>query len=375
MLGRLKNIFFLGGKELRSLGRDPVLLILIFYLFSVALYVVSQGVKIEVSNASIAIVDEDRSQLSRAIRYAFLKPYFQKPDLINLDEMDKAMDLGIYAFVVDIPENFQADVVSGRVPSVQVNVDATAMTLAGNGASYVQSIITREVKRFLSRSGSESELPVNVVIRAKYNPNLSSSWFLAVNQLINNVTILIIILSGAAVIREREQGTIEHLLVMPLTPSEIMLSKIWANGLVVVVATVASLYVVVNGVLDVPIAGSVGLFAFGSALYIFAVASLGITLATVARTMPQFALLAIPVNMIMILLSGGISPLESMPPFLQTVMQVMPSPHFIKFAQAVLYRGAGISIVWPYLVTIAGIGVVFMAFALVRFRSTMATPT
>lgn len=372
---RLKNIFYLGTKEIRSLGRDPVLLILILYLFTGAIYIVSQGVKIEVSNASIAIVDEDRSELSRTIRHAFLPPYFQKPALIGLQGVDEALDVGRYTFVLDIPPDFQADVLAGHMPAVQLNVDATAMTLSGNGARYVQEIVTREVAKFVSRAEPEIQQPVKLIVRAKYNPNLQSSWFLSVNQLINNVTILTIILSGAAVIREREQGTIEHLLVMPLTPGEIMLAKIWANGLVVVAAAVASLFAVVKGVLGVPIAGSAALFALGAAFYTFAVASLGITLATIARTMPQFALLAIPVNMIMILLSGGITPLESMPEFLQIVMQVLPTAHFILFAQAVLYRGAGFLVVWPQLLAIAGIGAVFLAIALARFRATMSAAT
>jgi len=374
MMRWLKNVAYLGGKELRSLGRDPVLLILICYLFTIALYIVSKGVKIEVSNASIAVVDEDRSQLSRAIRHSFMLPYFKKPILIKLDEVDSGMDLGKFTFVLDIPENFQADVLAGRIPSIQLNVDATAMTLAGNGAAYVHNIVMREVTRFLTRSESGSNLPLSVVIRTKYNPNLHSSWFLSINQIINSVTILMIILSGAAVIREREHGTIEHLLVMPLTPSEIMAAKIWSNGLVVVAATIASLYVIVNGAMAVPINGSILLFASGTALYTLAVAALGITLATIARTLPQFVLLAIPTMMIMIILSGSITPLENMPLFLRTSIQVLPSPHFVKFAQAVLSRGAGFMIVWPHLLAIAGIGVVFLVFALMRFRATMSAP-
>jgi ABC-2 type transport system permease protein len=101
---------------------------------------------------------------------------------------------------------------------------------------------------------------------------------MAVMQVINNVTMLSLILSGAAVIREREHGTIDHLLVMPLTPLEIMLAKVWANGLVMVLAVVLSLYVVVQGVLGVTIVGSIGLFALGTAFFLFAMAALGITL-------------------------------------------------------------------------------------------------
>ena len=369
----LANIYRLGVKEIYSLLRDPVLMGLIFYTFTFAIYTVAHGVQTELRNASIAIVDEDRSVLSTRIAGAFLPPYFKPPAMIDLRAMDPGMDAGQYTFVLDIPPEFEADVLAGRHPVLQLNVDATAMTIAGNGASYISSIVNAELLKFVSRSSGAVRLPVDLQVRAKYNPNLDSTWFMAVMQIINNLTILAIILSGAAVIREREHGTLEHLLVMPVTSSEIMLAKIWANGLIIVLAAVLSLQVVVQGLLGVPIAGSIALFALGAAVYLFAVTAMGITLSTVATTMPQFGLLSIPVFVVMNLLSGGITPLESMPPALQQAVQVLPSTHFIKFAQAVLYRGAGVEIVWPQLLATAGIGAAFFAFGLVRFRATLAS--
>ena len=208
----------LGVKELHSLRRDLVLVFLILYTFTFAIYTVATGVKTEVRNAAIAIVDEDGSELSHRIRDALLPPYFKTPAVFTPGEIDAAMDAVRYTFVVDIPPNFQADVLAGRTPSLQVNVDATAMTLAGNGALYNQSIINQELANFASRSETRTSLPVSLTIRARFNPNLESSWFTAVMQIISNVTMLSLILSGASVIREREHGTIEHLLVMPLSP-------------------------------------------------------------------------------------------------------------------------------------------------------------
>jgi ABC-2 type transport system permease protein len=207
------------------------------------------------------------------------------------------------------------------------------------------------------------------VIRTRFNPNLESSWFTSVMQVINNITMLTVILTGAALIREREQGTIEHLLVMPLVPIEIMLSKILANGLVILVAAGLSLVVVVGGWLRVPIAGSLTLFLFGTALYAFTVAALGIMLGTIATTMGQLGLLAMPVLIVMQLLSGGSTPMESMPLWLQYLMRtISPTPHFVSFSQAVLYRGAGVSIVWSELLVVLLIGAVYFAFSLSRFR-------
>ncbi len=369
----LRNIYRLGLKELNSLRRDPVLVFLIFFTFTFAIYIIATNVQTELRNASIAVVDEDRSELSRQIRAAFLQPYFKTPVLLGLEEVDRAMDSSRYAFVLDIPPNFQADVVKGRQPALQLNVDATAMTLAGNGAAYIQAIINRQLGLFASRSDRVPVQAVTLSMRTKFNPNLDSSWFMAIMQIVSNITMLSLILSGAAVIRERERGTIEHLLVMPVTPGEIMLAKIWANSLAIILAVTLSLYLVVQVILSVRISGSIPLFLAGTALFLYAMTALGIMLSTFAKSMPQFALLAIPFFIVMNMLSGGTSPLEGMPRSLQMLMQAAPSTHFTSFTQAVLFRGAGVEIVWPQMAMMALIGTVLFVMALVRFRATMSS--
>jgi len=187
--------------------------------------------------------------------------------------------------------------------------------------------------------------------------------------IINNISMLAILLAGAAIVREREHGTMDHLLVMPLTPFEIAMSKVWANGLVITVATGLSLYVVVRWMLSVPIAGSIPLFMLGVTIYLFFATAIGIFLGTVARSMPQLGLLFMLVYLPMNMLSGSNTPLESMPPWLATAMQASPSTHFVSFAQSILYRGAGIDTVWPEFLAVAGIGGLFFSLAVLRFRS------
>ncbi|MFN3623363.1 MAG: ABC transporter permease [Hyphomicrobium sp.] len=369
----LEHIYRLGVKELFSLRYDPVLVFLIIYTFTFAIYTVATGVRTEVRNASIAVVDEDGSDLSRRLRDAFLRPYFKPASLLpSVRDIDAAMDSGAYTFVVVIPPRFQADVLAGRRPTLQVDVDATAMTLAGNGTVYVTTILQNEISDFVSRAESGTALPVNLSVRAKFNPNLESSWFMAVMQIVSNITMLSLILSGAAVIREREHGTIEHLLVMPVTPAEIMLAKIWANGLVIIAAALLSITLVVQLMLGVTINGSIALFIFGAAIFLFSMCSMGIALATFARSMPQFGLLAIPFFIVMNMLSGGVTPQEAMPNALRNIMQLAPSTHFTSFSQAVLYRGAGVDVVWPQLAAMTAIGVVMFLIAGWRFRGTMA---
>ena len=368
----LRNIVRLGIKELWSLLRDPVLMALVAYTFTAAVYAVAHGVRTEVRNAAIAVVDEDRSTVSTRIRGAFLPPYFQPAAPIGIEEIGPAMDRGRYSFVLHIPAGFEADLLAGRQPVLQLNVDATAMTLAGNGTAYVTRIVQDELAGYLSQRGAETALPASLVPRARFNPNLQSQWFFAVMQVIGNVTILAVVLSGAAVIREREHGTIEHLMVMPVTPLEIMLAKIWANGLVILSAAVLSLVLVVETLMGIPVPGSIAIFATGAAIYLFSVTALGIMLATFATTMPQFGLLAIPVFVVLYLLSGGVTPLEAMPEPLRSLMHLSPATHFTSFAQAVLYRGAGFALVWTDLLAVICIGAVFLGLALGRFRKTMA---
>jgi ABC-2 type transport system permease protein len=369
---KTENIFWLGIKELRSFLHDFVLLGLVIYAFSFAVIMQARSNSQELHNASIGIVDEDHSELSYRIAHAFLPPYFQPPRLIAERDIVPLMNRGRYTFVVDIPPNFQRDVLGGRQPALQINVDATAMVQAGLGSGYAQQIITTEITDFLSHSEGVPLSPVNLDVRIAFNPNITTAWFTCVMGIINNVTMLAIILAGAAIIREREHGTMDHLLVMPLTPFEIAMSKVWANGLVITVAVGLSLYIVVRTILGIPIAGSIPLFVVGVVIYLFFATAIGIFLGTVARSMPQLGLLYMLVYMPMNMLSGSNTPLESMPAWLATVMQASPSTHFVSFAQSILYRGAGIDVVWPQFLVVALIGGLFFGLAILRFRSVAA---
>jgi ABC-2 type transport system permease protein len=289
--------------------------------------------------------------------------------------MDSRMDAGLDTFAINIPPDFQRDVLAGRSPVIQLNVDATRVSQAFTGSGYIQAIINQEIREYAQRYRAEAELPVGLAVRVRFNPELNESWFGAVMEVINQVTMLSIILTGTALIRERERGTIEHLLVMPVTSSEILTSKVWSMALVVLTACAFSLVFVVQGLLAVPIQGSILLFLCGTAIYLFTTTSMGIFLGTIARSMPQFGLLVILVLLPMQLLSGGSTPRESMPLWVQEIMLAAPTTHFVMFAQGILYRGAGIDVVWPQFLLLALIGAIFFSIALVRLRSTIGRMT
>lgn len=371
-MGWLRHVSLMGRKELASLWRDPVMLAFLFYGFTGMIYVMANGVSLELKNASVAVVDEDQSTLSIRIRDALMPPQFLRPEVIDAGQIDRSMDRGRFTFVLDIPPGFEADVLAGRQPTIQLNVDATAMSQAGIGAGAIQSIVQGEVLEFTQRERRDVPVPVGLVTRARFNPNLIDTWFMGINGLTMVVTILSVILTGAAVIREREHGTLEHLLVMPLRPSEIMMGKIAANSLVVLFATALSTLVVIRGLLGAPLNGSPVFFLLGAALNIFAMTSLGVTLATLVRSMPQFGLLMMLVVMPMNILSGGNTPLDSMPLAIQWIMFFSPTTHFVNISQAILFRGAGLAGVWVDFVAVALIAASFFGVALYRFRSSVA---
>lgn len=371
----LANVWYLGLKELASLAADRILLAFIAYSFTVMIYTESKGIKTDVENASIAVVDNDRSQLSRRLRDALLAPQFRPAPTIDRSEVDLLMDRGRQTFVLDIPPRFEADVLAGRAPILQLDIDATATAQAGIGAGFIERIVHDETAAWLATIGIDAQLPVRAVVRALFNPNLDSVRYQSIMSLVENITMISILLVGAAVIREREHGTIEHLLVMPVGAAEIAAAKTWANGAAILGTTMLSLLLVVNGVLGVPIRGSLVLFMLGTAVYVFALTSLGIMLATVSSSMPQFALLSMPVFLVLSMLSGATSPLESMPEPLQYMLQISPSVHYVKIAHGIIFRGAGLEIIWPQLVVLAVLGLAFLTAALARFRAMLARQT
>ncbi len=365
------NVFRLGIKEMWSLWRDPIMLVFVVYIFTVSIYTNATAMPEALNNAPIAIVDEDASPLSARLVSAFFPPNFSQPAMIGLDQVDPGLDAGTYTFVLVIPPDFQRDVLAGKPAAMQLNVDATRMSQAFTGSGYIQQIAGAEVAEFMQRYRVNPAPLVALAMRARFNPALEMSWFGSVMRIINNVTMVSILLAGAALIREREHGTIEHLLVMPVTPAEIMTAKLWSMGLIVLLATTVALVFIVQGLLDVTINGSVALFLACAALTLFATLSMGIFIATLTRSMPQFSLALILVLMPLQMLSGGTTPAESMPDFVQTLMQVAPTTHFVKAAQAILYRGAGFDVVWPQFAANLVIGALFFSIALARFRKTI----
>jgi ABC-2 type transport system permease protein len=371
-MASLGNIFWLGFKEIRSVLSDVVLVLFVCYAFTWTIYTQANGTSNDVNNASIAFVDDDHSSLSNELINAFYPPRFQFAAIIPPTEIEPAMDQGRFMFVVVIPTQFEQNLVAGRNPDIQVNIDATAMQQGGIGAGYIKDIITQRLTTYLRRMNVDTSGPVNLVERKMFNPNGTSAWFSSIVAIINQISLLTIVLTGAAVIREREHGTLEHLLVMPISAFEIAMAKVWANGLVILLASMMSLFLVVQLILHVPFQGSIFLWFGGVVLYLFFATALGLFLGTISRSMAQFALLIVLVTMVLMLLSGGSTPVESQPSWLQAITYFLPSRHFVSFSQIIIYRGGGMYAVWRNFGMVLVIGLAFFSYSVVLFRKSIA---
>lgn len=370
MIRTFLNIYNLMIKELKIVLYDKGMLIFIVYVFSVAIYIGGTKTSTELKNGSIAFVDSDKSQLSQRLIDAFYKPRFNTPDIISYYDIDKKMDSGYYTFIVLIPSEFEKDVLSNNVPEIQVNIDATRMTQAGIGASYVRNIINQEIETFLQKS-SENSFNPKLVTRYKYNQNLTGDWFGSINEIINNIVMISILLSAASLVREREHGTIEHLMVMPLSSFEIMISKILAVCIIVLIGVCFSIFFIVEMLLQIPISGSIALYLFSTFLVLFATTSMGVFIGTIVKNMPQLGMVFILTILPLMMLSGTMSPYESMPLVLQYLMNLMPTSHFVELSQAILFRDAGITIVYKQMINIFLIGVVFFTITLLIFKKSL----
>ncbi|RIY34109.1 ABC transporter permease [Psittacicella hinzii] len=371
MLNWFKNVIYLSGKEAKSLLSDPILLVLVVYVFTVAVYTISNMPTTEIKNASVAVVDYDKSSLTYKLRDSLRKPSFKQVEEIPYAEIDESMDKGKYTFVIIFPANFEKSYLQNDNPEIQILIDATAMTQAGVGVSYIKQIFNGEIRDYFNQESAS--LPINAQVNVLFNPNYYSSWYMGTNQISGFLTLLILMLVGAAIIREKERGTIEHLLVMPVSSSEIASAKILTNGLVLLAASTLSLIFSIKLVIGVPYSlMQLPLFILGAAVFLFTVSSLGILLAVIAPTLPQFALICLPTFMVLNLLSGSMSPVENMPTVAYSISQLLPTTIFNGYVGNIIFRGAGISDVWPALVKLSAIGVVFITIAFMKFKTMLS---
>ncbi len=362
-------------KEFPQLVRDRAVFAYILYIFTLDI-IIASGATLELKNAKVIINDGDRSHISRELIYRFRAPYFDVVDVdMHPDAALRSLDHGDATLFLDIPANFNETLQRGQEPAViQMLVDTSIANLGYLAASYgtqISSELGAEwVGQHLSAAGaSVGSLPqINNQRRIRFNPDINESWFSSISELLAVITVACIFLPSIAMVREKERGTFEQLMVSPLTPFQIMFSKIVAMMIVMLIGSALSLFVILEFLFDVPLRGSLPLFFALTALYAFATAGLGMLAATFARNSGQLGMLLMLIVFPIIMLSGLWVQPESMPIWLQQIINLTPLRYFIDIAYGILLRGAGIDVLWDSAVKMAGIGVILFTFALWRFQ-------
>ena len=360
-------------KELLQLGRDVLLMCAIVYLFTFDILLTS-SVRFELNNANLVVHDADRSAASRELIHRFRGPYFRlQGEVADARQGVQRLDQGRALALLDIPPDFQRDILRGRACDVQVMVDTSNTVLGTLTANYSSQIIGQfSYETALDRLGATEESLQNVPMildqhRVWYNPNQNDDWFMPISELLTVITILAMMLPAAAAVREKERGTIEQLMVSPLTPAQILLPKVISMTLVILAGTAVSMFLVLGLFFHVPFKGSLVLFFLVAALYTVATSGLGLYVATRSRNLAQAAMLVIVILMPMIFLSGAWTPPEAMPTLLRWAMYVSPLYYFIEMGYGILLKGAGLAILWDSILGLTVLGLAIFSYGTWRF--------
>lgn len=369
------RLFVMTRKELLQLGRDIPLLLFLLYSFSLSVYISGAGIAMQLSNASLVVHDGDHSESSRELIHRFREPYFRfDGEVSDPKEGMGRLDQGTAMVFLDIPPRFHESILGREAVAVQLQVDTTNAPQGLSAAAYATRIVggfsfDLTQSRLGVATGDDMQMPVvNSAHRVWFNQDQNETWFQSISHILRMITLFGFLLPAAALVREKEHGTVEQLLVSPVTPLQIMLSKVLAMTLVILTATALAMVTVLKPVFGVPIKGSIFLFFLVTMLYSFTIAGLGLFAATVTKNQAQVGMLALLVISPMLLLSGITTPFEAMPPWVQSLMALSPLRYYIDVTYGVLLKGVGIELLWDSIVAMALLGGVLFSLGMWRFR-------
>ena len=370
-----RRLLVMTRKELLQLSRDIPIGLLLVYSFTLAVYLTGNGIRSQLQNASLLVLDADHSFSSRELIHKFQAPFFRlEGEIADPQEGLRRLDQGKAMAVLEIPPRFHEQLGTGEPAAVQLLVDTTNSPQGLSAASYAARIVAQfGQETALARVGNTEESAQNLPVivsdhRVWYNPDQKDTWFESISHLLRQITLFAILLPAAAMVREKERGTVEQLLVSPLTPFQIMLPKVLAMTVVILCATAVALFGVMRPVFGVPIKGSLVLFFGLTALFVFTTAGMGLAAATLTRNQAQVGMMTLLVVAPMLLLSGLVAPMEAMPAWARDLMILSPLRYFIEIAHGILLKGVGLSVLWDSVLAMGLLGSALFAFGVWQFR-------
>jgi len=372
-----RRILGLVRKEFGQIFRDRALVIILLWAFTAAVYTSGRGRSTEVTNVPTGVFDLSRSPASREFLSHLQPPYFKMVGYVSREsDITEWLDRGRVTMIVVIPPDFQRRIDGAGQATVQVISDGAQAMSATVSIAYVAAISGAYSLSVLEqRAGAGytlGNLPgIDERIRVRFNPNMLSSWFAGLLELLNMFTMVSLLLTAANLVREKEHGTLEQLLVSPARPAEIFVAKIIPTIVLVLAMSTLSFLLVLVPVFHLPIRGSLLLFYAASALYVFAMTSMGIAIAVVARNLAQALMIMILILQPMIFLSGAWNPPEAMAPWMRWLSLFSPLRYFIDLGYGVILKGDGLRFVAADMAGILVLAVVLFGFSLAWFRRSL----
>jgi len=369
---RARRVFELARKERRQMFRDPRMMPIIFIAPIIQLLLFGYAVNTDVHDAALFVVDRDATRESRSIIDALTAGgYFRVvAEADRADRLVRALDNGDAVAGIEIPAGFARDLKSGHGAHVQILIDGTN----SNTATIVQGYATRIVQQWARLNGPARVAASGLIElrdRAWFNPGLSSRVYNVPAVIGVLVMLMCLMLTAMAVVREREVGTLEQLLVSPLLPGELMLGKTLpvlgvALFQLVLISTVALLW------FHIPFRGSAFDLSLAALLFALSGLSIGLLISTVSKTQQEAFMTMFLIFLPLIVLSGFLLPVHSMPGFFRVLTLANPLRHFIDIVRAIFIKGAGLTSMWPSYVALAAIAAITLFVATRRFRQTLS---
>ncbi|GER92896.1 ABC transporter permease [hot springs metagenome] len=376
----MRRLLSLIQKEFAQILRDRALLFILAWAFTGAIYTAGHGMSMEVKMFPTIIFDMSKGTASRELISRVQMPYFKVLSYIQREEeITEWLDSGRASMAIVIPPDFQRRINGREDAKIQVITDGTISMSATIATAYLAQIASSYSMEIMEKQGrftraAFENLPIiDERLRVEFNPNNLSSWFTSLLELLNMFTMVSLLLTAAALVREKEYGTLEQLLVSPARLGEIFISKIIPTIVIVLCLSILSIFLVLKPIFNVPIRGSLLLFYSIAAIYVFTMSSLGIAIATVARNLSQAMMIMLLILAPMLFLSGAWTPPEAMAPWMQWASHISPMRYFIDFGYSVLFKGNGIAYVWKDVAGIIIMGILLFSFSIWWFGKKTAS--
>ncbi len=365
----IKRILAIIKKEFSQIKRDKRTIAIIIMMPIMELLLFGYAASTSIDHISTAVLNNDIGIESRELLNTLSNSQYFDLDyyLESMDDIEEYVDNGYAKAAVIIPPDFSSNIKNGQTSQIQLIVDGTdptsAQTILSSAAGAVQSMSVEIVQETM---GSSMQ-PLDLRTRVWYNPNMSSIYFNIpglIGVILQTVTLM---LTSFSIVRERERGTMEQLIVTPITKMELMIGKIIPYVIIGFVDIVLALALSVFW-FRVPIAGSISLLLLFSLIFLFGALGVGLLISTVSKSQLQAMQLSMFMIMPNILLSGYMFPREAMPKFIYTISKVLPLTYFIKVLRGIILKGNGFAELYKEFIILAAFGVIFIVFATLKFK-------